>query len=138
VLNTLKILKSLGIWIEITNLIIPNHNDSLNEITSMCEWILTELGEYIPLHFTAFHPDYKLTAEPPTKPSLLLKAQKRALEIGLKYVYVGNIAHPEASNTYCHNCKTILIQRDWYRTQILNFQDGRCQVCGESIPGIFA
>ena len=137
VLTTLKHLKKIGIWIEITNLIIPGYNDNIEEITRMCEWIRDELDTFVPLHFTAFHPSYKLTQVHSTKPSTLLRIRERALEIGLKYVYVGNIFNEEASSTYCHNCKSLLVRRNWYNTAVVNLSSGYCNNCGEAIPGVF-
>lgn len=138
VLNTLKRLKELGVWIEITNLIIPSHNDDPADITRMCEWILQELGADVPVHFTAFHPDYRLTHLPPTTPTTLLKCRKIAMDVGLKFVYVGNIINEEASSTYCPKCGTLLIRRSWYSVSPVNLQGNRCGNCGEALPGIFS
>ncbi len=137
VLEALKKLHQMGVWIEITNLMIPTKNDDLSQVTRMCEWILRELSADVPVHFTAFHPDYKLTNLPPTPPSTLLKARQRALEVGLKFVYVGNILNEEASSTYCPNCGTLLIRRSWHATRIVNLENGACGNCGEKIPGVF-
>ena len=138
VLETLKILKKLGVWVEVTNLMIPTYNDDPQEVKQMSEWILENLGEFTPVHFTAFHPDYKLTHVPPTTPSTLFKARKIAMEVGLKYVYVGNILDEESSSTYCHQCGALLVRRNWYRISIENLHQGRCTVCGAEIPGVFA
>lgn len=138
VLECIKQLKELNVWIEITNLVIPTYNDDIKTVTEMCEWIMSELGEFVPLHFTAFHPDYKLKNIPQTKPGTLIKLRKHALDMGLKYVYVGNIINEEASSTYCHNCHSLLIRRSWYHNDIVNLENGKCKTCDAVIPGIFA
>lgn len=138
VLDTLVALNKMGVWIEITNLIIPGYNDSITKITQLCEWVLKELGAFVPVHFTAFHPSYKMLDVPPTTPTTLLNARNRALEIGIKYVYVGNVSNREASSTYCHQCKTLLIRRDWYTTENIALSGDRCSNCGSKIPGVFA
>jgi pyruvate formate lyase activating enzyme len=137
VLDCLKRLKELGKWIEITTLIIPGYNDDETEMTRLFEWIITELSPLVPLHLTAFHPDYQFSQVPATMPSELLKFHKRARETGLKYVYVGNVGQNEASDTYCHNCSALLIKRSWYHTSFENFKNGRCSQCSTPIPGIF-
>ncbi len=137
VLECLKYLKRLNVWIEITNLVIPTYNDDQKTITKMCEWILKELDEFVPVHFTAFHPDYKLKNISPTTPGTLYRIRKQAMDTGLKYIYVGNIMDDEASNTYCHNCHSLLIKRSWYSTEIKNLQNGQCSKCHTRIPGIY-
>lgn len=138
VLDTLKRLKELNKWIEITTLVIPGYNDSESEIGAMCEWIISELDPFVPLHLTAFHPDYKFTHVPATKPGTLIRLRKMAIELGLKYVYIGNIGEDEGSDTYCHNCSELLIKRSWYHTQVMNILDGKCRKCRTKIPGIFS
>ena len=137
VLECLRYLKKLNVWIEITNLVIPTYNDDQKTIARMCEWILKELDEFVPVHFTAFHPDYKLKNISPTTPGTLFRIRKQAMDIGLKYVYVGNIMDDDASNTYCHKCRSVLIKRSWYSTEIRNLQNGHCSKCQTRIPGIF-
>ena len=137
VLDCLKHLKQLNKWIEITNLIIPTFNDQESDIIKMCEWILKELGPMVPLHFSAFHPDYQFTQVPPTTPSMLIKYRHLAMKLGLKYVYVGNISNGEGNNTYCHHCSALLIRRTWYQNVNLGLQDGLCKNCGTTIPGVF-
>ncbi|GAB4377923.1 MAG: AmmeMemoRadiSam system radical SAM enzyme [Calditrichia bacterium] len=138
VLAALKKLHEIGIWIEITNLIIPGYNDDLQEIIEMCDWIKTELDPFTPVHFTAFHPSYKLTNVPSTRPGTLLNIRETALKRGLHYVYVGNITNEPASSTYCHNCQALLIRRNWYQTEVVGLRDGKCQKCNTTIPGIFS
>jgi len=139
VLETLKYLKhETDVWFEITTLLIPGHNDSDDELRDLSRWIVTELGADVPLHFSAFHPDYKMTDVPPTPAATLSRARRIALGAGLHYVYTGNVHDTTGGTTYCPNCATPLIVRDWY--DIPDYQlsdDGRCPQCGESIAGIF-
>ena len=139
VLDTLKYLKhETSVWFEITTLLIPGRNDSDEEITRMCAWIAKELGTDVPLHFSAFHPDYKMTDIPPTPPLTLVRARRIAQAAGLKYVYLGNVHDTDGDTTYCSSCHTKLIVRDWY--QILDYQlkdDGTCPQCGMLLPGRF-
>lgn len=139
VLETLKYLKhETDVWSEITTLLIPGHNDSDGELRDLSRWIVTELGPDVPLHFSAFHPDYKMMNVPPTPASTLSRARRIALDAGLHYVYTGNVHDTTGGTTYCPNCAMPLIVRDWY--EIPDYQlgdDGRCPQCGESIAGIF-
>lgn len=136
VLEALKILKQKGIWIELTTLVIPALNDSREEFTEMCEWVLENLGPEVPMHFTAFHPDYKMKDKPKTPGSTLESARQIALDTGIKYAYVGNV-FSESANTYCPNCQTLLIKRDWHAILEYNLNGNRCPECGEKIPGQF-
>ena len=138
VLETLVWLKNeSSTWFEITNLIIPEENDSEDELNRMCDWILKNLGDSIPLHFTAFHPDYKMLNRPPTPPETLIRARKNAISRGLKFVYTGNIHDPGGQATYCPKCKTPLIERERYNLLSYSIHDGACKSCGTKIPGIF-
>jgi len=138
VLDTLKWLKNeTDIWFEITNLIIPTLNDSSDEFRKMVDWILLNLGDEIPLHFTAFHPDFKLMDLPRTDPNILNEARGIALNAGLKYCYVGNVSDIKGSTTYCPECRAELIKRDWHRVLQLNIVNGACPECGTTVPGIF-
>ncbi|MEC5399509.1 AmmeMemoRadiSam system radical SAM enzyme [Uliginosibacterium sp. H1] len=126
-------------WLEITTLLIPDANDSDAELQALAQWVMRELGPDVPLHFTAFHPDYKLTDRPPTPAATLLRARRIAREAGLHHVYCGNIRHPESATTYCPGCAGALIARDGYA--ILSCRigaDGRCPDCGTRIAGHFA
>jgi pyruvate formate lyase activating enzyme len=119
-------------------LLIPGLNDSEAEITAMSEWIANELGVNVPLHFTAFHPDYKLTDIPPTPPATLARARQIALAAGLRYVYTGNVHDKTGDTTYCPACQAPLIVRDWY--EILEYrvtEDGHCPNCKTAIAGHF-
>ena len=136
VLDTLKwLVHETEVWVEITTLLIPGENDSDDEIKRLSNWIVKELDENIPLHFTAFHPDFKMRDYPPTPPSTLHRARKIALNEGIKFCYVGNIHDPEGQTTYCPNCKSILIERDWHSVFQNKIKDGRCPRCGMEIPG---
>jgi len=137
-LDTLVWIKNeTHIWLEITTLLIPGENDSNDEISQMCEWILENLGESVPLHFTAFHPDFKMIEKPRTPISTLQSARKIALKSGLLYCYIGNVYDQEGQTTYCPNCKKTLIIRDWHSVIDINLRNDSCPFCGYKIAGIF-
>ncbi|MGB9621313.1 MAG: AmmeMemoRadiSam system radical SAM enzyme [Brevinematia bacterium] len=137
--ETLIRLKELGtVWFEITNLIIPTLNDSEKEFHKISEWILENLGNNVPLHFTAFHPDYKLTHLPRTPKETLKKAREIALSKGLKYVYTGNVFDKEGSTTYCPKCNEELVIRNWHEVIINKINEGHCPKCGTKIPGVWS
>jgi len=125
------------VWFELTNLIIPTLNDNPAETRKLAEWILTHLGPDVPLHFTAFHPDFKLRDKPPTPPQTLHRARQIAREVGLHYVYEGNI-HSEAANTYCPHCNALLIRRSWHDVLTNHLRAGHCPHCNTPIPGIWS
>jgi pyruvate formate lyase activating enzyme len=139
VLDTLRYLvHETPVWVEITTLLIPGYNDSDEEVRTQCEWIATTLGAHVPLHFTAFHPDYKMLDTPATPPSTLARARQIALEVGLHFVYTGNVHDPAGGSTYCPSCHALLIERDWYQLGAYNLTaDGHCNRCGAPIPGHF-
>ncbi|HET7597081.1 MAG TPA: AmmeMemoRadiSam system radical SAM enzyme [Burkholderiales bacterium] len=139
VLDTLVYLRhETKVWFEITTLLIPGRNDSSEEIGAECQWIRRELGPDVPLHFTAFHPDYKMTDLPGTPPATLSRARAIALGEGLHYVYTGNVHDPEGGTTYCPGCRAPLIVRDWYRIERQTVTpEGRCPGCGQAIAGRF-
>jgi pyruvate formate lyase activating enzyme len=139
VLDTLKYLKhETEVWFEITTLLIPGENDSDAEIEQECRWIADNLGPDVPVHFTAFHPDWKMMDHPPTPPATLSRARAIALRHGLRYVYTGNVHDPEGGSTYCHNCGRLLIERDWYMLGEWNLDhEGRCVSCGTACAGVF-
>jgi pyruvate formate lyase activating enzyme len=140
VLDTLSYLKSdTKVWFEITYLIIPGHNDSPAELEKMCRWVADNLGPEIPLHFSAFHPDWKMRDVPPTPLATLTFARQIAREQGLHYVYTGNVHDPDGGSTYCHGCGGLLIERDWYQLGAYNLDpDGRCRECHTVCRGRFA
>lgn len=138
VLETLKILKSEKVHVEITNLVIPTKNDQLSEIKEMCLWIKRELGPDTPLHFSRFYPLFKLKYLPPTPVSTLEKARALALSTGLEYVYIGNVPGHEGEHTYCPKCKKLLIQRIGYMIGEVNLKSGKCKFCGKPLPGIWS
>ncbi len=135
VLRTFKILKDEGIWTELTNLIIPGANDSPQDISNLCEWIVTEIGEDIPVHFSRFYPNYKVLDRPPTSLSTLNMAIDIAKSFGIKYIYAGNVAGSKYESTYCHGCGRKIIGRRGYYISNINVKDGKCEFCGTEIPG---
>ncbi len=137
VLKTLKILKQEGVFIEITNLILPGYNDDPDSIRKMCLWIKENLGSDTPLHFSRFFPMYKLTSLNPTPVETMEKARAIALASGLKFVYLGNVGQTLSENTYCPRCKRLLIERKGNFVMQNNVQDGKCKFCGEKITGIW-
>jgi pyruvate formate lyase activating enzyme len=137
VLDTLAYLRhETGVWFEITTLLIPGCNDSSEEIAAQCQWIRRELGPDVPLHFTAFHPDYKMTHLPATPASTLFRARDIALAAGLYHVYTGNVHDVEGGTTFCHQCREPLIVRDWHA--VLDYAltaSGACRHCGAPLAG---
>ncbi|MDN0084219.1 AmmeMemoRadiSam system radical SAM enzyme [Crenobacter sp. SG2305] len=139
VLETLQYLKhETDVWLEITTLLIPGKNDSSDEIRAETQWIANELGRDVPLHFTAFHPDYKMSDVPPTPPSTLARARAIAISEGLRYVYTGNVHDTDGATTYCPVCRAPLIVRDWHDIEHYHLtQGGRCSECSTPIAGRF-
>ena len=138
VLDTLIWLKNeTDVWVEITTLLIPGENDSEEEIKKECDWILENLGENIPLHFTAFHPDFKMRDKNRTPEDTLIRARKIAINKGINFCYVGNIYNREGQTTYCPNCKAKLIERDWHSVLKNNLLGSICPKCFTEIPGVF-
>jgi pyruvate formate lyase activating enzyme len=137
VLDTLVYLKhETDVWFEITTLLIPGKNDSSEEILAESQWIMKELGPDVPLHFTAFHPDYKMNDSPPTPPATLTRAREIALGEGLHYVYTGNVHDEKGGTTYCSGCGAPLVVRDWYRIDDYRVTpDGKCPDCSGAVPG---
>lgn len=138
VLKTCEIFHKLGVHLEITNLVIPTKNDSMDMIREMCEWILNNLGPNIPLHFSRFHPDHKLRNLPLTPIETLEAAYHVAKDIGLNYVYLGNVWSHKGNDTYCHQCNHLLIHRTGFSTSIQGISDGKCEKCQIPIPGVFS
>lgn len=139
VLETLKFIKNkTSTWLEITTLLIPGENDSTEEIKEMSHWILNNLGDEVPLHFSAFHPAYQMKETQPTPIETIIEAREIAIQVGLKFVYTGNVNFKQGDTTYCPNCHTALIQRNPFENMFpqLNAK-GNCKICGLKIPGHF-
>ena len=139
VLETLVYLKhETNVWFEITNLLIPGENDSEGEIESMTQWIAENLGTDVPLHFSAFHPDWKMLDKSRTPKQTLLRSRDIAIKNGLNFVFTGNVHDEQSGSTYCKACGEVLIARDWYVLKAWNLDHaGCCQACGEACPGVF-
>ncbi len=137
VLATLKELRKLGVFTEVVNLVVPGLNDDMGEISAMCKWIYDNLGPDTPLFFSRFIPQYRLANLPATPIETLEKARKIAMDMGLRYVYIGNVPGHPGENTYCPNCGKVLIQRYGYEIRENNIKKGRCVFCGKEIPGIW-
>ncbi len=137
VLETLVYLKrETDVWLELTNLIIPGLNDAEREIDEMTGWVVEHLGPDVPIHFTAFHPDWKMRDRPPTPPETLARSRKIALRNGVRYAYTGNVVDPKGHSTYCSGCGELLIGRDCYELTAWNLENGRCSKCDEPLPGV--
>lgn len=136
VLDTLKLMKKLNIWIEVTTLLIPGKNDSPEELIDIARFIKNELGEETPWHISRFYPQYQLEDLPPTPVSSLMTAREIGMEQGLRYVYVGNVTGNEAEHTYCYRCGKLLIERHGYQISQNNIIAGNCKYCSATIDGI--
>ena len=139
VLDTLVYVKSeTACWLEITTLLIPGENDSDAEVKRLAQWVRAELGPDVPLHFTAFHPDFKMTDKPATPPATVKRARSIALDAGLHYVYTGNIHDAEGGSTWCPGCHAQLVRRDWHEVSDYRINAAqRCDACGTHIAGRF-
>jgi len=138
VLETLVYLvKETEVWTEITTLLIPGKNDSDAELEAECKWLAENLGRDVPLHFTAFHPDWKMRDVPPTPPATLTRARRIAMRNGVRYAYTGNVYDPEGGSTWCHRCGALLVGRDGYELTAWNLKGGACGSCHEPCAGIF-
>ena len=138
VLNTLKTIKASGVWCEIVYLVVPTLNDSDAELRDTARWIYDNMGPDVPFHLSRFSPMYQLKSLPPTKIERLNTARQMAMDIGLRYVYVGNVAGNPGENTYCPKCKKEAIRRQGYVIRQMNIVDGKCKWCGEKIPGVWS
>lgn len=137
VLANLEFIRKRGVWLELVNLVVPTLNDSDKEFRKMAQWIKTNLGAEVPLHFTRFHPMYRLQHLTPTPVKTLSRAREIARAEGLKYVYVGNVPTHDGENTWCPKCGKLLIQRQGYRVKTVGLETGTCKACGTKIPGIW-
>ena len=139
VLNTLKWLKAeTDVWFEITNLVIPDANDHPDEIRKLCDWVLNAVGDGVPVHFSAFHPDYRMLDRERTPHETLIRSRQIALDTGLKYAYVGNVNDVERQSTYCPSCRNVIIERNWYELGVYALKQNKCGHCGHEIAGRFA
>ncbi|HOW42695.1 MAG TPA: AmmeMemoRadiSam system radical SAM enzyme [Candidatus Omnitrophota bacterium] len=137
VLESLKVLRRKGVHLEITNLVLPGYNDDPAQITRMCLWIKENLGAETPVHFSRFHPMYKLIALQPTPVQTLERARQIAMDCGLKYVYIGNVPGHPAENTYCPRCRKKVIERAGYIVSAVHLKAGACSFCNEPIEGVW-
>ena len=139
VLETLEYLKQeTSVWFELTTLLIPGYNDSAQEIEAMTAWVAEHLGPDVPMHFTAFHPDWKMRDVPATPAATVMRAREIARANGLRYVYTGNVQDAAGGSSYCHHCGECVIGRDWYVLTDWNLDaQGRCSHCGTALPGVF-
>jgi len=135
VLDCLKVYKRLGIWIEVTTLIIPGHNDDEADLKGIARFIAEELGTETPWHVTAFYPTYKMLDRPPTPVATLRRARAIGREAGLRYVYEGNVPGEDGENTLCPNCGRTVVERRGFRLGAVSVRDGRCEFCGAPIDG---
>jgi pyruvate formate lyase activating enzyme len=140
VLESLEYLRhETDVWFEITTLLIPGRNDGDDELDRLTSWVADRLGPDVPLHFTAFHPDFKMTDVPPTPPATLTRAREHGLRNGLRYVYTGNVSDRAGSSTWCPGCGALLVERDWYELGAWHLDgEGRCTACGYTVPGRFS
>lgn len=137
VLNTMKIMAEMGVWLEITNLIVPCWTDNADMIKRMCNWLAENGLSNYPLHFSRFHPEYKLTQLSSTPIGILAQARDIAVAAGVKYVYIGNVPGPDAQNTYCPKCRELVVERKGYSILQKNLEKGVCKKCGEKIAGVW-
>jgi len=137
VLRTLQVFREEGVWLEITNLVVPTWTDDLDVIRKMCDWLAAHDLQDAPLHFSRFTPLYKLSQLAPTPVATLEQARAIALKAGLRYVYIGNVPGHEAENTYCPRCSTLVVERRGFTVVTMAVKNGRCPKCGEKIPGVW-
>jgi pyruvate formate lyase activating enzyme len=139
VLDTLRYVKEeTGVWLELTTLLIPGENDSDGELEAMTAWVVEHLGPDVPMHFTAFHPDWKMRDRPATPAATLRRARRIAMENGVRYAYTGNVRDPEGTSTCCPSCGHLLIERDGYAVRSRDISPrGGCVRCGTAIAGVF-
>ncbi len=137
VLNTLLTLKDQGVWLEITNLVVPSWTDDMDMIRRMCGWLVSNGFKDTPLHFSRFHPSYKLTQLPPTPVNILTRAREIAIKEGMEHVYIGNVPGLGAEDTFCSKCGETVIKRRGFAVAANNIKDGKCGFCGAAVPGVW-
>jgi pyruvate formate lyase activating enzyme len=137
VLETIEyVVNETDTWVELTTLLIPDHNDSDDELDQMTTWVVEHVGPDVPMHFTAFHPDYKMLDVPRTPSETLTRARDIALGNGVRYAYTGNVHDTEGGSTFCPNCSAPVVERDWYVLESYRLDErGRCDACGTQIAG---
>jgi pyruvate formate lyase activating enzyme len=139
VLDTLRyVARETEVWLEVTTLLIPGHNDSETEIDRLCDWFVRELGPEVPLHFSAFHPDFKMTDLVRTPAATCRRARQQALSHGIRHVYSGNIHDATSQSTYCPSCGVQVIERDWYVLGAYRLDGDQCEACGARVAGRFS
>jgi pyruvate formate lyase activating enzyme len=139
VLDTLEHLRDTDVWLELTTLLIPGLNDGDAELDAMTGWVVEHLGPDVPMHFSAYHPDYRMLDRPRTPPATLARARRIALTNGVRHAYTGNVHDPDGQSTFCAGCGTRVVERDWYRVGEYRVDEhGCCAVCGTRVPGVFA
>ncbi len=124
-------------WVELTTLIVPGHNDSDAELDRLTRWVADHCGPDVPMHFSAFHPDWKMLDCPPTPPETLTRARQIARSNGIHYAYTGNVHDAEGDTTFCPGCNAAVIKRDWYEVLSFDLIEGRCRTCGTDVAGVF-
>ncbi len=137
VLNTFETLHEKGVHFEITNLVVPGYTDDPAMMEAMCQWILDRLGPDHPLHFLRFFPQYRLNRLPPTPVDTLTRFRQKAMDMGIRYVYAGNVPGHEGNHTYCHNCGKKIVERKGYAAPVVHIRDSRCEFCATKIPGVW-
>jgi len=135
VLNAIKTMKRSGVWVELTNLVVPTYNDTREDFSMLCDWVVENVGRDVPVHFSRFWPTYQLKNLPPTPEEVLTRAREIAMSKGINYVYVGNVPGHDGNNTYCPSCKNIVIKRRGYMILEYNMIGGKCKFCNNVIPG---
>jgi pyruvate formate lyase activating enzyme len=138
VLNTLEVLAEMGVWLEVTNLLVPGLNDSEDDLADLCGWIADHLGPDVPLHFSRFFPTYRMTDRPPTPLETLERAGETAFEAGLRYPYVGNVVTREGDDTFCPECGRAVVRREGFRVAGMEVEEGRCAHCDAEIAGVWS
>jgi len=138
VLDTIKLVHSLGKWLELVYLVVPTLNDDAAQIKSMCRWLVKAIGLDVPIHFSRFTPQYQLKNLPPTPLQTLERCHAIAREAGMRYVYVGNVPGHKYENTFCPGCGKIVVARRWYEVVGVHLKNGKCKHCGHNIPGVWS
>ncbi len=138
VLDTLKLVKKLGKWLEVVYLVVPTLNDSESAVRQMCQWVRTNLGSEVPLHFSRFYPSYQMKKLPPTPYETLQRCRKIARETGINFVYIGNVPGESNVSTWCPRCGKIVVRRSGYQVLEVNLRNGACKYCARKIPGVWS